>query len=88
MSDQRDRPDDEPADDLPFVREWTPATSKPGELYTVEGQIESIGAFARGLTNDDPRGATYRKGMVRHALMIIGGGIALVVAFEVIASLF
>ena len=28
--------------------DWQPATSKPGELYTFEGQLRSAGAFVRG----------------------------------------
>jgi len=49
-------------------RDWNPATSKPGEIYTVEGRIASAGAFARGLTDRDPRTRAYRRSAARYAL--------------------
>lgn len=30
--------------------DWLAATSRPGELYTVEGQIRSYASFAAGTT--------------------------------------
>jgi hypothetical protein len=67
----------EPADD-----DWQPATSRPGELYTYEGQVRSAGAFARGMTNHDPRLRRYRRSMwwAASAVLAIGlGAIAIVV---------
>jgi hypothetical protein len=67
--------------------EWSPATSKPGEVFTPEGQIKQAGAFARGLTNRDPRLKAYRRGMWRSALAIIGIGIAVIVVVAVAAAI-
>jgi hypothetical protein len=52
--------------------DWQPATSRPGELFSVEGQIRSAGAFARGVTNRDPRLRDYRRSMRRTALVFVG----------------
>jgi hypothetical protein len=59
---------------------WQPATSEPGELYTVEGQIRGTGAFARGLKHRDPHGASYRRSMTRVALTVLGIGVAVALA--------
>ena len=67
---------------------WQPATSHPGELYTVEGQIRSVGAFAQGLTNDDPRLAPYRRSMWRTGLTFVGLGIVLAVVAGVLVEVF
>jgi hypothetical protein len=67
---------------------WTPATSEPGELYTIEGRIRSVGAFARGLTNRNPRGKRYRSEMQRTGLWVGLGAIALVGAVAVLSALF
>ena len=66
---------------------WTPATSRPGELYTVEGRIRATGAFARGLRNRDPRGTAYRRSMRRMALGFLLTAAALVAAAVLIAVL-
>ncbi len=66
---------------------WQPATSNPGELYTVEGQIRSVGAFAQGLTNDDPRLAPYRRSMWRTGLVFVGLAIGIGVVVAVVSSL-
>ena len=50
---------------------WQPATSRPGELYTPEGQIRSTRNFVQGLTSKDPRQKAYRRPMQRAALLVI-----------------
>ncbi|MEI8241129.1 MAG: hypothetical protein WCI22_17085 [Actinomycetota bacterium] len=67
---------------------WEPATSKPGEMYTPEGQIKAFGALARGLKNDDPRSRRYRHQMQRTGLLIVGCAIALVAAIAIVTALF
>ena len=64
--------------------DWQPATSKPGELYTFEGQLRSAGAFVRGARNKDPRAKHYRGSMQRTAWTFVG--IALGVVVVVIAA--
>lgn len=62
--------------------DWQPATSKPGELYTVEGRIRSAGAFWRGLTRGDSRNSAYRRSMIRIGLWVMaaaGAFIALII---------
>lgn len=66
--------------------DWQPATSKPGELYTAEGQIRATGAFARGLVNRDRRLKAYRRSMRRTALMIVGLAVAVIVVVAVIVA--
>ncbi len=82
MTDSRPQPDRDPT--VP----WQPATSNPGELYTVEGQIRSVGAFTQGLTNDDPRLAPYRRSMWRTGLAFVGLGIVLAVIAGVLVEVF
>jgi len=64
------------------VTDWQPATSEPGELFTIEGRIRAAGVFARGLKTRDARLAPYRRSMVRIAAVVlgIGGMLALVAA--------
>jgi hypothetical protein len=64
------------------LTDWQPATSEPGELFTVQGEIRAAGAFARGLRNRDARLAPYRRSMVRVAAVVlgIGGMLALLAA--------
>jgi hypothetical protein len=69
----------EPAD----PNDWQPATSRPGELFTPEGQVRSVGAFARGLRSRDPRLREYRRSMRRVAFAFLGG---LVAAFAVVIA--
>ena len=52
--------DDEPANNLP---DWQPATSRPGEVFTPEGQIAGMGVFARGLKNRRRRSSRSRRSM-------------------------
>jgi hypothetical protein len=66
--------------------EWQPATSRPGELFTVEGQMESIGAFARGLKRKDPRLRQYRRSMRRQALVVVAVAVAVVVVSVIAAA--
>jgi hypothetical protein len=75
--------------DEPHQRpDWNPATSQPGEIYTVEGRIASAGAFTRGLMNDDPRARAYRRSAMVTALgWLAAGGIVLFVAFMLFALL-
>jgi hypothetical protein len=54
--------------------DWNPATSEPGEIYTVEGRIASTGAFARGFTNNDPRARAYRRSAMLFALGWLAAG--------------
>ena len=77
MSDQRD----------PLQSgEWTPATSKPGEVFTPEGQIQQAGQFARALKNRDPRSAPYRQQMCRTGLAVVAIGVAVIVVVSVVLS--
>ena len=66
--------------------EWSPATSAPGELYTVEGRIRATGAFAQGLKNRDPRGRAYRRSMQRAALLCVGVVVALLALVALISA--
>ena len=59
--------------------DWQPATSAPGELYTFEGQMRSVGAFVRGRKNDDPRVEHYRGSMQRTAWTFVGIALGVVV---------
>jgi hypothetical protein len=68
--------------------DWQPATSEPGELYTVEGRILSVGAFARGATNKDPRLKAYRRSMQRTALVFVAAAVVVGVLVAVVAAVF
>ena len=74
----------EPNDEL----DWQPATSRPGELFTVEGRIRATGAAARNLANDDPRLRRFQWSMVKTGLAVLGFGLAAIVLVAVIASFF
>ena len=67
---------------------WTPATSEPGELYTIEGRIRSVGAFVRGLSNPNPRGERYRREMQRTGLWVAAGVVAVVAVVVALSALF
>jgi len=67
--------------------DWQPATSAPGELYTPEGQIKAVGAFARGLKDPNPRRRRYRNSMIRTGLAIAGVAVLLVVAIALLDAL-
>jgi hypothetical protein len=62
---------------------WQPATSRPGELYTVEGRSRAAWAVLSGLRNRDPRGRAYRRQMFRVGLLFL----ALVAVIVVIAAI-
>jgi hypothetical protein len=68
--------------------EWTPATSKPGEVFTPEGQIKLAGAFARGLMNKDPRARKYQRSMMRPGLVVLGIAVGFVVAVILLTAIF
>lgn len=52
-------------------RDWSPVTSRPGEIHTVEGQVRTVGRLAYGLKHRDPRGRPYRRSMQRAALWCV-----------------
>ncbi|MCU1390061.1 MAG: hypothetical protein JWL72_3399 [Ilumatobacteraceae bacterium] len=70
------------------AEDWSPATSEPGELYTVEGRIRAMGSFVRGVKNHDPRVKAYRRSMRRAALMVCAVAGGLIAAVAVVAALF
>jgi hypothetical protein len=72
----------EPNDEL----DWQPATSRPGELFTVEGRIRATGAAARNLANADPRLRRFQWSMVKTGLAVLGIGLAAIVLVAVVAS--
>jgi hypothetical protein len=64
--------------------DWQPATSRPGEMFTVEGRIRGAGVFARGVKNRDPRLNAYRRSMRRTALVFVGiAGVVVVIAIAI-----
>jgi hypothetical protein len=74
--------------DDPLTDDWQPATSKPGELLTPEGEFKAAAAVLRNLKHSDPRGKRYRRGMQRTAWAILGVAVAiLVVVLAVQAAL-
>ena len=73
----------EPTDE----NDWSPATSRPGEIFTVEGEIRSYGALARGLKNRDPRGRAYRRSMQRVALWCVASAVGVVVIVGLVSAI-
>lgn len=67
--------------------EWRPATSRPGELYTVEGEARARWAFLGNLRARDPRSRLYRREMLRTGLLLIGLAGLIIVAAILVASL-
>jgi hypothetical protein len=59
---------------------WQPTTSRPGEIFTVEGQIASTGAFARGLKNWAERGRSSRSSSKRPVVIVALGVVVVVLA--------
>ena len=57
--------------------EWQPGTSKPGEIFTVEGQIKSYGAMTRNFMKKDPRYVAHRRQMMKTGLTILVAGVVL-----------
>ncbi|CAB4363111.1 MAG: hypothetical protein F2681_06805 [Actinobacteria bacterium] len=68
--------------------DWQPATSAPGELYTPEGQIKAMGAFARGATNRNPRTRAYQRSMARTAAAVMAIGIAVIAIISLMSAVF
>lgn len=73
----------EPSDE----NDWSPATSRPGEIFTVEGEIRSYGALARGLKYRDPRGRAYRRSMQRAALWCVAAAVAVVLIAGLVSAI-
>jgi hypothetical protein len=63
---------------------WQPATSKPGELYTAEGEIKMTGALARGLWNATPRHRELRRPMIRAGQWLLLAAAAVIVLSAVL----
>jgi len=72
----------------PEPEDWTPATSRPGELYTPEGQSRARWVFLSGLRDRNPRHRAYRSSMMRLGLVIVGVGIAAAIVVGALVSLF
>ena len=68
--------------------DWQPATSRPGELYTPEGQIRSTRNFASGLFSKDPRRKALRRSMQRTALSILAIGFGIVAVVVILQAVF
>jgi hypothetical protein len=68
--------------------DWQPATARPGELYTYEGQIRSVGSFFKGLRRKDPRLKSYRRPMQRTALLVVALAVAVVAIAVLLQALF
>jgi hypothetical protein len=67
--------------------DWQPATSRPGELYTAEGQSRARWAFLSGLRRRDPRQRPYRSSMYRVGLAVLGVGLIVCVLVGVVVAL-
>lgn len=68
--------------------DWQPATSRPGELYTPEGQIKSTRSFASGLFSRDPRRKALRRSSLRTSLSILAIGVAAVALVVLLQAVF
>lgn len=66
--------------------DWQPGTSLPGEMYTFEGRVRSIGPLARNARNRDPRYVAYKRSMARSGLMVLGV-VGLMFAIRVLVAL-
>jgi hypothetical protein len=67
--------------------DWQPATSRPGELYTAEGQSRARWVALKGLRNRDPAQRRYRSSMYRVGLAIIGIGVLAAVLVGIVVAL-
>jgi hypothetical protein len=67
--------------------EWRPATSRPGELYTVEGEARARWAFLGNLRARDARSRVYRREMLSTGLLLIGLAGLVVLAAALVVSL-
>jgi hypothetical protein len=74
--------------DSPDPDDWQPATSRPGELYTPEGQIRSTRNFASGLFSKDPRRKALRRSMQRTSLLIVAVGVGVVAIVVLLQAIF
>ena len=72
--------EDRPPDD-----NWQPATSGPGELYTYEGQIRSVGHFFRALRRKGPENDRYTRPMMRIGLLFVAAA-AIFVAIVILVQ--
>ena len=68
--------------------DWQPATSRPGELYTPEGQIRSTRSFASGLFSKDPRRKALRRSSLRTAGFILAIGLGVVAVVILLQAVF
>jgi hypothetical protein len=67
--------------------DWQPATSRPGELYTVEGQSRARWVFLKGLRNREPDRNRYRSSMYRLGLVFIGVGLAAALLVGIVVAI-
>jgi len=67
--------------------DWQPATSRPGELYTVEGQSRARWVFLKGLRNRSPGRNRYRSSMYRVGLTMIGIGLAAALLVGIVVAI-
>ncbi len=67
--------------------DWQPATSRPGELYTVEGQSRARWAFLQGLRNRGHGRNRYRSSMYRVGLAMIGIGLAAALLVGIVVAI-
>ena len=70
--------------DAQHATEWQPATSRPGEIYTVEGQIAATGAFARGLKGRYRHASKSHRSTLRRGVVIVSLGAIVVLAAALI----
>jgi hypothetical protein len=73
----------EPSDE----NDWSPTTSRPGEMFTVEGRIRATGVLAWGLKHRDPRGRAYRRSMYRVGLWCLASMAVVVVVAALVSAL-
>lgn len=66
--------------------DWSAATSRPGEIYTVEGRIRATGTFWRNAKRGDPRLRPYRRAMWGMSL-VFGTLIVVAVAISAVVEL-
>ncbi len=71
----------------PLEPDWQPATSRPGELYTVEGEARARWSFLSGLRYPNPRSKAYRGEMLRIGALLLGLGLLAIAAVTVVAAL-
>ena len=57
--------------------DWQPATSEPGELFTVEGQLRASRNYWRNVKSDEPRARKHRRTIARQGWWFLGIAIAI-----------